>query len=116
MTWYTENPELTECFNKTVMVWTPAAFLLIFCPLIIFSFTQIKSRIEWNFYNKIRQILSGLQTIVSICECITVLVKHYENEDTEEGASLPDICAAFVRLISSVRLSTQANISRQNSF
>ena len=89
------------------MVWTPPVFLVVFCPLLIYGLIRSKQRIEWNLYNKCRQILSLLLIIVAVCECITVLVMYYKRGDTEDGASLPDICAAFVRLISSVRNNTK---------
>ncbi len=102
------------------MVWIPAAFLIIFCPLIIASLLETKTRIEWNFYNKIRQFLSFAQIILSLSECITVLVKYFQSEDIKP--SLPDIYGSFIRLFCSVKKwlivknSLRNTISKRNKF
>ena len=90
------------------MVWTPPVFLLVFCPLIINSMVKSNQRIEWNFHNKLRQILSTLLMIVSISECIIISSDYYYlSDDNTERPYFVDIYAASVRLISSVRNSKQ---------
>ncbi|XP_061889552.1 multidrug resistance-associated protein 1 [Entelurus aequoreus] len=32
-TWYTANPDLTECFQNTVLVWVPCAYLWLLAPI-----------------------------------------------------------------------------------
>lgn len=100
LSWNTSSPKLTECFNKTVMVWIPPAFLLVFSPLIIVSLLENKIRIEWNFYNKIRQLLSLLGIILSLSEFITVVVKYFQSDDTKP--SNPDITGSVIRFIFSI--------------
>ncbi len=99
MSWNTSTPHLTQCFNKTVLAWIPPAFLLALSPIIITSLLKSKLRIQWNLYNKIRQLLSTAQIILSFSECITVLVKYLQSQDV----SLPDIYGSLIRLLSSVK-------------
>ena len=106
MTWFTDNPQFSECFNKTVMVWTPPVFLIVFSPIILYLFYKSRQRIDWNSYNKLRQSLSLIQIVFSTSELITVLIHYFQTDgrSSDEISSLPDIVAAFVRLFSSVRI------------
>jgi hypothetical protein len=82
-----------------VLVWIPPAFLLVFSPLIIASLLERKPRIQWNLYNKIRQLLSTAQIILLFSECITILDKYFHSQEV----SLLDVYGAIIRLFFSVK-------------
>lgn len=67
ITWYTSNPDLTECFQKTVLVWTPCIFLWVFAPLETYYILNSKFRnVPWNWLNVSKLFL----TIVLMGLCI----------------------------------------------
>ena len=39
-TWYTEEPDFTSCFQKTVLLWMPCAFLIVFAPIRVYLLHQ----------------------------------------------------------------------------
>ncbi|KAL5238885.1 hypothetical protein ACI65C_006295 [Semiaphis heraclei] len=73
--WNTTDPDVTLCFKKTVLVWTPCLFLWLFCPLEVYYLAHSRYRdIPWNWLNLsklgVAAILS-LLTIIDIAYAIT---------------------------------------------
>lgn len=70
-TWYTENPDLTVCFQRTVLVWTPCAILWGFALLDLFYIKKAMNRnIPWGVLNVSKLIITGaliLLTVVDLC-------------------------------------------------
>jgi ATP-binding cassette subfamily C (CFTR/MRP) protein 1 len=51
-TWYTDDPDFTPCFHKTVLAWAPAAIFLFFASFEAPKyFREERGRIPWNVYN-----------------------------------------------------------------
>lgn len=53
--WNTDDPEITECFQKTVLVWVPCAFLWLFSGIEIYYFLNSKNKnipYTWLFISK----------------------------------------------------------------
>lgn len=49
LTWYTETPRLTECFQHTVLVFLPVLVLLVTLPLDIYNCLTSKAReVPWS--------------------------------------------------------------------
>ncbi|RZF36743.1 hypothetical protein LSTR_LSTR005056 [Laodelphax striatellus] len=69
VTWNTENPDFTPCFEKTVLVWVPCLFLWIFSPLEVYYLTRSHTRdIPWNWLNISKIVLQTLLVIQCIVE------------------------------------------------
>ncbi|XP_067009700.2 multidrug resistance-associated protein 1 isoform X3 [Anabrus simplex] len=69
VTWYTEDPDLTPCFQKTVLVWVPCAFLWIFSSLETYYILHSKSRnIPWNWLNISKLIITCLLIVLSAAD------------------------------------------------
>nr|CAD7256942.1 unnamed protein product [Timema shepardi] len=69
LTWYTEDPDVTECFQKTALVWFPCLFLWLFTPLEYYYMHCSKSRdIPWNWYNGSKMVLTILLVLLSAGE------------------------------------------------
>lgn len=52
LTWYTDSPRFTPCFEETVLVWLPCSFLWIFSIIEIPRSHQSKfRRIPWGYVN-----------------------------------------------------------------
>ncbi|CAG2055591.1 unnamed protein product, partial [Timema podura] len=69
LTWYTEDPDVTECFQKTALVWFPCLFLWLFTPLEYYYMRCSKSRdIPWNWYNGSKMVLTILLVLLSAVE------------------------------------------------
>jgi len=65
VTWYTDSPDFTICFEKTVLMWIPCIFLWVMLPLEIKSYKDSKDRlIPWSFIN-ISKLVSSLTPTVN---------------------------------------------------
>lgn len=70
-TWYTEYPDFTVCFQRTVLVWTACAVLWVFSLLDLFYIKNAMNRnIPWGVLNVSKLIITGaliLLTVVDLC-------------------------------------------------
>ena len=59
LTWNTDNPEFTACFQGTVLVYTPALLLLVFGPLEVYLARASRDRgIPWSLLGLLKVILN----------------------------------------------------------
>ncbi|XP_072760183.1 multidrug resistance-associated protein 1 isoform X2 [Anoplolepis gracilipes] len=75
LTWYTNDPDLTECFQRTILIWIPCVFLWVFSVMEAFYLINSKRRnvpYTWLFISK--QVLTVALIILSIVEIIMALV------------------------------------------
>ncbi|KAG5674807.1 hypothetical protein PVAND_004755 [Polypedilum vanderplanki] len=71
VTWETDSPHFTRCFEQTVLVWIPCAFLWIFAALDVFYMRNSKDRnIPKGILNISKLILTALITILTICDLV----------------------------------------------
>ena len=71
LTWETDNPTLTPCFEQTALVYAPCALLWSFTLLEIYSMRQSYDKnIRVNFLNISKLILTALITIITICDLV----------------------------------------------
>ena len=69
LTWNTDSPELTECFQETVLVYAPAAVILLFLPLQLLYIKRSRDRgIPWTFLNVARALLTFGLVIVAVVD------------------------------------------------
>lgn len=58
------NPDFTECFKQTILVWVPCAFLLIFTPFDLYHrFNGRYADIPWSWIN----VCKFVATFLLIC-------------------------------------------------
>lgn len=81
VTWHTEEPDFTECFQRTVLVWLPCAFLWLFSFLDVFYIkNSINRNIPRGFLNSSKLILTGTLILLSIVDLIVVIVNKEEQD------------------------------------
>ncbi|XP_066155170.1 multidrug resistance-associated protein 1-like [Euwallacea fornicatus] len=72
LTWNTDDPEFTPCFEKTVLVWIPCQFLWLFSPLqIYFQVSSPNKYIPWNWKNFLKLLINALICAVALSDFIT---------------------------------------------
>lgn len=78
MSWHQELPDLTDCFQDTVLVWTPSAFLLFFSSFHIYSIwnkSQEKGQlVPWTTVSCVRVSLAFLLMVVAGIELIAGII------------------------------------------
>lgn len=96
LSWYTENPELTPCFQKTVLVWIPCFYLWAAAVLDLYYIIHSKERnIPWNILNITKLIITCLLIVLKFVELgITV---HKSN--TEKGVFNADYYSPIISIL-----------------
>ncbi|XP_075974894.1 multidrug-Resistance like Protein 1 isoform X3 [Anticarsia gemmatalis] len=83
LSWYTENPELTPCFQKTVLVWTPCLYLWVAAFLDTYYILNSKERnIPWNILNISKLVITCLLIVLKFVD-LGVTVHTSSKEDLE---------------------------------
>ncbi|XP_065206730.1 multidrug resistance-associated protein 1-like isoform X3 [Planococcus citri] len=71
ITWDTEYPDLTLCFEKTVLVWVPCAFLWLLLPLEWYYLRHSKtSDIPLNIYNVAKLIAIAILATLALTDIV----------------------------------------------
>nr|CAD7452935.1 unnamed protein product [Timema tahoe] len=66
LTWYTEDPDLTPCFQKTVLIWLPCALLWGLSPLEAYYILGSRTRnIAWNSLNVTKLVITS--SLIFLC-------------------------------------------------
>lgn len=100
LTWDTDDPEFTSCFEKTVLVWGPCLFLWLFSGLEIYYITSSKKKdIPWNWLNIFKLSITSALCILMISDFVTSLQKSR----TEVVPSV-DIYTPLFKLVSLVSI------------
>lgn len=64
ITWVASNPQFTECFKQTFLIWVPCAFLAVFTLLDVYCRSQSRySDIPWSILN----VSKSLVLLLLIC-------------------------------------------------
>jgi len=86
VTWYTEDPDFTPCFQKTVLAWSPTAIFFFFAVFELRKYLQSDQRnIPWNYYNLVKLALTAGLVILNVGEIVMASVTA--NDDDPRLAS-----------------------------
>lgn len=79
MSWDSESPDLTQCFEQTVLVYVPCAFLWVFTLLELYYIKRSGDKnIPRNFLNQSKLILTAAITILTIVDLVYAI--SYEDK------------------------------------
>ncbi|XP_013142439.1 PREDICTED: multidrug resistance-associated protein 1 [Papilio polytes] len=82
LTWYTDNPEFTPCFEKTVLVWTPCLFLWVAALLDTYYILNSKERnIPWNILNISKLVITCLLIVLKFVDLGVTVHKSSKDEE-----------------------------------
>ncbi|XP_058124357.1 multidrug resistance-associated protein 1 isoform X3 [Anopheles coustani] len=85
LTWYTDDPDLTPCFQQTVLVWTPCAFLWVFSILELYYLRKsLNKDVPWSFVNMSKLSLTGLLVVLTVVDLVKALTT-----DESHGSNYP---------------------------
>lgn len=97
LSWYNEDePDLSPCFQETVLIWLPAVLLFIFGTVeVVFIFRRpIKNRIPLSVLGGFRSFLTILLVILSLGELLDTIFVGLRQEH-----QLADLIGTVVKLI-----------------
>lgn len=74
MTWYTDDPDFTKCFEKTVLVLVPVIFFWGFLPLEFYWLKKSRNRdVPWNWKNIIKFLIISAVSVLSVADLLSNL-------------------------------------------
>ncbi|XP_045532539.1 multidrug resistance-associated protein 1 isoform X1 [Pieris brassicae] len=111
LTWNTDSPELTPCFQKTVLIWTPCAFLWVGALLETYYILNSKERnVPWNIFNISKLIITILLIVLKFVDLgVTV---HKASKDEEEVFNV-DFYGPIVKILTFVLAATLLYYNRK---
>ncbi|XP_022169430.1 multidrug resistance-associated protein 1-like isoform X2 [Myzus persicae] len=96
LSWNTTDPEITPCFEKTILVWAPCLFLWLFSPLEIYYLVNSKYRdIPWNCLNMGKVAGVFILCIISVIDIVYAIIRYSSGMDVFSV----DIYTPLVKLI-----------------
>ncbi|XP_019701146.1 multidrug resistance-associated protein 1 isoform X1 [Harpegnathos saltator] len=95
LTWYTNNPDVTVCFEKTILIWVPCIFLWIFSSMEAYYILHSKRRnVPYTWLFIIKQVLTIALIILSIVDLGMAIY-----ESTYREVYSVDYCTPFIKII-----------------
>ena len=96
VTWYTNDPDFTPCFHKTVLVYIPCGFLWIFAFADQMANWKSKKRnCPWSWNNISKLFLTSVLIALSAIEVIFLIILALKNEDVLITGNYFHILAEF---------------------
>ncbi|KAJ0175661.1 hypothetical protein K1T71_008820 [Dendrolimus kikuchii] len=111
LSWYTENPELTPCFQKTVLVWIPCLYLWAAAFLDIYYILNSKERnIPWNILNISKLVLT---CILIVLKFVDLGVTVHKSSNGEEDVFNADYYSPIIKILTFVLSGTLLYYNRK---
>ncbi|KAF5296656.1 hypothetical protein FQR65_LT10196 [Abscondita terminalis] len=74
LSWNTDNPDFTKCFEETVLVWIPCVFLWVFSSFEVYYLKRSPNKdILWNFLNISKLTLLLVLITLSSIDLLTLI-------------------------------------------
>ncbi|CAB0007608.1 unnamed protein product [Nesidiocoris tenuis] len=96
LTWYTETPRFTACFEETVLAWVPCLFLVVFLPCDIYTSLNSKARnIPWNWKSISKIVFCSICFAANVLDFFHPLKEFFNGKSVVLVAFLTPILRAF---------------------
>ncbi|XP_076174831.1 multidrug-Resistance like Protein 1 isoform X2 [Ptiloglossa arizonensis] len=102
LVWNTDDPDIPECFQKTILIWVPCLFLWVFSAIEVYYLINSKRKnvpCTWLYISK--QVLIVALILLSIIDLGMAI-----HRSTNEIVYSVDYCTPFVKIISFILVST----------
>lgn len=102
LTWHTDNPALTDCFERTVLIWVPCIYLWLAAFLDAYYIVSSKERnIPWNILNISKLIITSLLIVLTFVDLgVTV---HRESKEDDNVFSV-DYYTPIIKILTFVSI------------
>ncbi|XP_053612777.1 multidrug resistance-associated protein 1 isoform X2 [Plodia interpunctella] len=99
LSWYTNNPELTPCFEKTVLVWIPCFYLWVAALLDIYYILHSKERnIPWNILNISKLVITCFLIVIKFVD-LGVVVHISSQEEPAFPVYSADYYSPIIKIL-----------------
>ncbi|XP_076064714.1 multidrug-Resistance like Protein 1 isoform X2 [Oratosquilla oratoria] len=81
LTWDTDDPEFTSCFDKTVLVWIPCGLLWLLAPLETRKNIRSQDRmIPWSWVSVLKTLFSSGLMVLQLCDLFYAVSRTVNEE------------------------------------
>lgn len=119
LTWYTDQPDFTPCFHKTILVYIPCLFLCLVTPAELYlNYSSKLSGIPWSWINITKLVSGKLLCILSLIELIVNCTVE-DNSSEANKAEIADYlgpCVKFVTYLTSILLLLASKNSGEQTY
>jgi ATP-binding cassette subfamily C (CFTR/MRP) protein 1 len=99
LTWYTDNPDFTVCFQQTALIYVPSLALLLLTPLQFRVLSQSRDRnVPWSILNILRFSLNAILTVLCLVDLGYTVEAFASNREDDVYAYSVFIVANVVRI------------------
>ncbi|OQV17365.1 Canalicular multispecific organic anion transporter 2 [Hypsibius exemplaris] len=96
VTWYTDNPDFSVCFQQTVLTWLPCGILWLMAPFQIYQMRHSKYRVKrWTWVSLTKILLSTFLAVLSLTEFF--YVTDVWRREGVEGFSDVDLITPIIK-------------------
>ncbi|XP_075974899.1 multidrug resistance-associated protein 1-like isoform X2 [Anticarsia gemmatalis] len=105
LTWYTDNPDFTPCFQKTVLVWIPCLYLWLAAFIEVYQMMKSKeANIPWNKLNISKLFVTLMLILLHIIDIGQVIHVSSRENDKVFDADYYDPVAKLLTFVLSATL------------
>lgn len=90
LAWQSESPDLTQCFQETVLIWLPCAFLWILSPIEYYKFRHLnfkshlhrngkRNHVPWSLIPVLKVAFSVLLITLTMCQLTSVVIRMVDS-------------------------------------
>lgn len=80
LTWHTDDPDFTTCFQRTALIWGPCAFLWIFSLFDLYYIqSSINRNIPWGFLNTTKTVFTTALIFLTCADLLIVVANQKDN-------------------------------------
>jgi ATP-binding cassette subfamily C (CFTR/MRP) protein 1 len=99
LTWYTDNPDFTVCFQQTALIYVPSLALLLLTPFQFRVLSQSRDRnVPWSILNILRFSLNAILTVLCLVDLGYTVEAFASNREDDVYAYSVFIVANVVRI------------------
>ncbi|XP_045473551.1 multidrug resistance-associated protein 1-like isoform X2 [Harmonia axyridis] len=112
ITWNTNQPNFTDCFEETISIWIPSLFLWLFSGLEIYYYcNSSKRKIPWN-------LLNSMKTVIALVLCFLVAVKGIlsMNDEADTHIYIEDYMTPIIEFSTLVLVMVHIDMNRRKGF
>ncbi|OQV14982.1 Multidrug resistance-associated protein 1 [Hypsibius exemplaris] len=97
ITWYTTKPDLTQCFQTTVLAWVPTVFLILTVPFQYYGISKLTYKVKgWTRLTLIKLLFLTILAVVTLTELISLWVRR--TDQSQAAVPVAEIVASASRL------------------
>ena len=97
LTWYTDTPQFTECFQSTVLVYTPAGVLVVTSIMDIYNYIHSRLRtIPWSVCLITKMVLTAVCLLLAVIELSSSIIDLL----SAKTIFMEDLVAPLVKIFS----------------